>query len=506
MNNNKLYAFILSLLVGFISLSSEILWVRLVSYTFKTLPQAFSVVLILFLLGIALGSFYGKDYCKNKQNDLYKISFYILLISSVSDIIFLYIALTIDNSNLIPVFFLAIFFSAFLKSMIFPIAHHLGTKSIKIGRSVSFIYFGNILGATLGPIFTGFIFLEYLTTINTFILLSLITIAIAIFSYSLIKIKNKKEIIAIVFVSLSIFFFINILENKNLSLLISQKASVFNIENRHGIIDVFENENKDKIVYGSGMYDGAINTNLHHDINIIKRAYKIATFKNPLENILIIGLSTASWVKVISTIPSIKNITVVEINPGYIELIKKYELKTLLDNPKINFIYDDGRRWLKRNPNKKFDAIIMNTTWHFRNNISNLLSKQFLELAKQSLVKDGFIYYNSTSSMEVFKTATLVFDNVHRYLNFIIASNIKVALAKSESINKLLKLKDEKNQNIFDANNKKDMDAINKLLDIPLETFDEASKKEQIETLIIEDKNPVNEYKRGYFYYLSRTN
>lgn len=501
MQQTKTYAFFLSLLVGFISLSSEILWVRIASYSFKSLPQVFSIVLILFLSGIALGSLYGKDYCTNKKHDLYKISFYLLLISSITDILFLYIAFTINLSYLMPLLALAIFFSAFVKSIIFPIAHHLGTSSKKVGSSVSFIYFGNIIGSTLGPIFTGFILLEYFTTINTFFILSIITIFIAILSYTYISKKGFKEIISL-FGIISIIICLNILlKNQNLSLLLSKQKSVFTIENRHGIIDVFENEKKDKIVFGSGMYDGAINTDLYNDINGIRRAYRIAAFNNPLENILVIGLSTGSWLKVISNIPSIKKITVVEINPGYIKLLKKYQLNSLLENKKIDFIYDDGRRWLKRNPNKKFDAIITNTTWHFRNNVSNLLSKEFYQLAKSRMTKNGFIFYNPSFSLEAFKTPTLVFKHVDRYTNFIVASDIDVRLKKDLAIERLLALKDENNNYIFDKYNKKDLTMINKILDIPLESFEEFSKNKTSSIITISDKNPVNEYERGYIYY-----
>ena len=49
--------------------------------------------------------------------------------------------------------------TAAIKSVLFPIVHHLGSSSSgpRVGRSVSNIYFGNIIGATLGPVMTGFL-------------------------------------------------------------------------------------------------------------------------------------------------------------------------------------------------------------------------------------------------------------------------------------------------------------------------------------------------------------
>ena len=53
----------LSLAIGFLSLSEEILWVRVAGFAFQTLPFAFAFVLACYLVGIALGAAYGKRLC-----------------------------------------------------------------------------------------------------------------------------------------------------------------------------------------------------------------------------------------------------------------------------------------------------------------------------------------------------------------------------------------------------------------------------------------------------------
>ena len=64
-----------------------------------------------------------------------------------------------------------------------------------------------------------------------------------------------------------------------------------------------------------------------------------------------------------------------EINPGYLQLItQEPEVASLLINPKVTIVTDDGRRWLDRNPERHFDAIVSNTTYYFRANVTNLLS------------------------------------------------------------------------------------------------------------------------------------
>lgn len=61
---------LLSFLTGFFSLSQEILWVRIISYKLKGLPQSFSITLAFFLIGISLGAHMGQKIV-NKRNFVY---------------------------------------------------------------------------------------------------------------------------------------------------------------------------------------------------------------------------------------------------------------------------------------------------------------------------------------------------------------------------------------------------------------------------------------------------
>ena len=68
----------------------------------------------------------------------------------------------------------------------------------------------------------------------------------------------------------------------------------------------------------------------------------------------------------------------------------------MLRNPKVTIITDDGRRWLSHHPERRFDAIVSNTTWNFRANVTNLLSAEFLNLVQQHLNPLGILFYNTT--------------------------------------------------------------------------------------------------------------
>jgi hypothetical protein len=138
-----------------------------------------------------------------------------------------------------------------------------------------------------------------------------------------------------------------------------------------------------------------------------------------------VGLSSGSWAQVIANHPQVENLTIVEINPGYLRLVQENpEVASLLKNPKVHIEIDDGRRWLVRNTGRKFDAIVMNTTFNWRSHASNLLSTEFLQLVRQHLNPGGVDLYNTTDSEEAMATGLKVFPFGMRMGNFLVVSDV----------------------------------------------------------------------------------
>ena len=89
----------------------------------------------------------------------------------------------------------------------------------------------------------------------------------------------------------------------------------------------------------------------------------------------------------------------------------------------VTLAFDDGRRWLRRHPEPRFDVIVMNTTLHWRAHATNILSAEFMEIARAHLRPGGVFYFNTTDSLDVQLTAAHVFPHVLRIANFIAASD-----------------------------------------------------------------------------------
>lgn len=76
------------------------------------------------------------------------------------------------------------------------------------------------------------------------------------------------------------------------------------------------------IIPGGGAYDGDINTDPENNVNGISRCYMIGSLHRKPSRVLMFGLSTGSWAQVLANYKLIDSLTIVEIQPAYINLIK----------------------------------------------------------------------------------------------------------------------------------------------------------------------------------------
>jgi spermidine synthase len=192
------------------------------------------------------------------------------------------------------------------------------------------------------------------------------------------------------------------------------------VENRHGVIAV-SNTGR---VFGGGGYDGVISTDLVNDRNIIKRAYGVAGFHPHPAQILMIGMSTGAWAQVLANMPGVEHIKIVEINPGYLQLIRKYpQVASILRNAKVEIVIDDGRRWLVHHPDERFDVIVQNSAEHWRAHSTNLMSVEYLRLIRRHLRPNGVFHYNTTWSQDALFTGFTEFPYGIRVVNFAAVSD-----------------------------------------------------------------------------------
>lgn len=428
-------ALIVSCLSGFVALSDELVWVRIMSYASSDRPSAFGVLLSMYLLGIAIGAARAPAMFRRRDGSRTRLEFSHVscFVSLTSAFNFLFIpalshAATINGALMVMTLGIIVL-AAMMQGALLPMLCQMAIPpDSRAGQRTAFVYCANIVGSCLGSLVTGLILFDC-WSLKTIALVLVVTSTVAAILIALVSPRNNSRIVAFIMALLvlgacaaySHHGYAQVYERLTFHLLYSSdQAFAQVIENRHGVIAVTQ----DKTLYSSGAFEGRINTDLQVNNNGIDRAYALAGLhKNPAR-VLMIGLGSGSWAQVVVNLPGVQHLKVIELNPAYTEVIKQHkEVASLLNNPKVEIVTDDGRRWLMRHSDEQFDLVVMNTMRHWRNHATNLLSEEFMRLVQAHLAPGGVFYYNTTSSLDAQKTGLSVFKYGLRIYSCIAASD-----------------------------------------------------------------------------------
>ncbi|KAA1246739.1 spermidine synthase [Aquimarina sp. RZ0] len=497
-------AIIIATIVSFVSISMEILWMSVIGYVMKGKSGVFALVLSLVLFGIAFGAKFGNILISKNEKNITLIISKCLFLAGILN--FAGFPLTGHLMTLHESFFIFLLIIvsivSFLLGCIFPLLCHISIppKVELIGKYTSWIYAGTILGATAGPLLTGFVLLDHFSTPTIVTILCIICLVISLIIY----LKTKSKILSnktmtyfsigtmVFMIFTSDILYADYFEIFHFGTEYSEKTKFTQMwHGKNGIITIVGDESGD-IVYGNGIYDGRVQVDIENDSNGIQRACMTAALHPEPRDVLMIGLSTGAWAKMLSNYEKINTLTIIEINPQYINAIKEYpEIASILKDEKIKIHIDDGRRWLHHNPDKKFDMIIMNTTFYWREHSTNLLSKEFLEKCKSALNIGGVVYWNTTGLRDNIYTGANVYEHIVTYRNFVAASDTPFAIPKSSIRENLLSFKID-NTPLF-KKNKNTRTILEKLVNTPLIDVRESILKENL--WLITDDNIASEYK-----------
>ncbi|MGA2049499.1 MAG: hypothetical protein ABSG96_17505 [Terracidiphilus sp.] len=438
---------ILAGITGFIALAYEIVWYRLYTFASGGTAPCFAKLLAFYLFGIAYGSFAVRDACRKKlgnnvQRTLAAGSSVVILGAIAAFLLGPLLGLWVLYLSY-DLSYILVFVAAALLGSAFPLLAHAAIDPAKdSGKSISFLYVSNIAGSTLGSFLVGFVILDHWSTRATSVLLLCMGLLVSAMLAWLSGPKAPKALLAaggVACVGLALAsgpVFSGIYERLLFKAKYNSSMRFSNVvENRSGVIaaypEITESGYPVSTVFSGGVYDGRFNVDMLHDSNGLFRAFAISGMHATPKKVLIIGLASGSWAQVVASSTDVEDVTIVEINPGYLPLIRQHaEVESLLRNPKVHIVIDDGRRWLVAHPDRHFDFILMNTTFNWRANASNLLSLEFLGLLRAHMNPGGIAYYNTTWSEDVLGTGATAFPYALRVSSFLAVSDSPFALDK----------------------------------------------------------------------------
>jgi len=182
-------------LTGFISLSYEMLWVRILSTYSLSTSQAFALIVAGFLLGFSVGSWLVSRKI-DKGGRLEGVFSGVCILTALSGAVVLYLfrrfqeitgfltaALSSDTLTLgLAMAFVVSFIPAVFMGILFPLGLRIYANDVhRIGVKAGNIFFSNTAGCVIGSLLTGFVLIPFAGMWNTTIVLVNLSLAISVF-------------------------------------------------------------------------------------------------------------------------------------------------------------------------------------------------------------------------------------------------------------------------------------------------------------------------------------
>jgi len=404
-------AALLAGLSGFVALSHEILWFRVYAFLTWSRASTFGLLLGAYLAGLAGGAFLARRYCREQQAGAVRALGAFLLAGALAGL--LVIPAVGELCRHAPGWTCLVLFGlvAALLGTGLPLIAHFGiAPADRVGRRLSWLYVANIAGSAAGSLLTGFVLLDLLP-LGT-VVVAVFWVAMAMAGLALWLARGPRLAVAGVVLLAAggtaaagplfdgLYEKLTFKDEYHAGLRFRRV-----VENRSGVVSV----DAEDVVRGGAVYDGRFSVDPVHDVNDIVRAYALFAVREAPRTVCVIGLGSGSWAQVLANHPAVERLTAIEINPGYLDVIRGSPVvASLLANPKVEVIVDDGRRWLHRT-DRRFDAIVQNTTYHWRAHATNLLSREYLELCRRHLEPGGVVIYNTTHSRDAQRTGLELF-------------------------------------------------------------------------------------------------
>jgi len=488
---NPIFFFVL-FATGFLAIALEIVYTKTLILFVGSSTYAFSLIIIVFLLGIALGSFTISMFIERIKK---MAAYFGIFLATIAFWLFL----TIRVFEQLPFWYLNIFqsyhsfdFIANLYSqllvvlvVIFPVTFFMGmifSLGIKmagvstrdLGKGIGKLYSVNTFGGVLGSLLVGFFILPLVGYQKTFIFIALAYVILAFF---FILREGALHVMIRVMLLVSLIFWAGfgaispVWSGKILSLGVFAYARDYM---RFGEQGIKKNLPTDELIfYKEGLSQIAVikrSNNLFLRVNgktdasniindleheIMTGALPLALHPNP-KDVLMIGLGSGISLGSVTQFDEPEQIDMVEIDPAVVEAadyFKEYNHDSL-NNPRVQIILADGRNYLYLT-DKKYDVISSQPSNLWVSGNSYLFTKEYYELTREHLKDNGLMFqwiqmYNFTSDdlKAVLKTFqevypnTYIFDNVKGSDLFLVGAIGDATILNFKEIEK--KFKNEK--------------------------------------------------------------
>ena len=449
---------------GFVTISTQVSWTRILTMIIGSSTYAFSIVVALFLIGLAAGAWFvaRKDRSSTLRPMILKVEV-LMAISLIASLFVLnklpamliHLGLRFKISSWIGLLALQILSAtllilvpALLMGMVMPLvlvwASGDREKAVsRVGRS----YAVNTVGAIAGAFIGGFVLIPLISTRFTLLLATTCCVVVAAVAYRPRESQRDpalKRALAIGLIPVLIIVMFLVAPRMNLAdLSIGAYDSLVRVlaQTREGTRETTgQGDNtavRELLMYQEGptatvsvrrdqnTISMAINGRTNASDSIYDMPTQVMLGRIPLlvapkiDTGLVIGYATGVTVGAMLK-SQIQSVTCVELEPATVAASVYFNHVNFRprDDPRMNLIIDDARAFLRVTPNR-YDMIVSEPSHPWVPGVANLFTQEFFELGRSRLNDDGIfvqwvqIYQLSTESLRsVLATYQKVFPHV----------------------------------------------------------------------------------------------
>jgi spermidine synthase len=426
---------------GFCALGYEVLWSRILTIVVGASVYGFTIMLVAFLAGIALGSeAYGlfpkifKIADKGPGRAISWFGIVQVIIGVTALLVTLYIRDLPANIAGLQNFFLKIspgFFSAklwadfvlafsymfvpaFFMGLAFPLAGrvHAEHKEL-VGRAVGEVLAYNTVGAILGAAVSGFVMIYLFGIERSLQMLIVINVGFGLFVVFCAN-NRKRATIGVSAVTTAVLLFLafnhqalRIWDTSYFAIYRSNHPEDF--RTREMIRDAVSNT--DVLYYAEGVEaivssirikggaqsfitNGRVEASTHlpdQQCQFTLGHLPMLLNKDP-KRVLVVGTGSGMTLGTTSVHPGVEQITLAEIEPKVLGVARTFEAYNhrVLDNPKLRIVFNDGRNFLMTTK-EKFDVITADPIHPWFRGAGYLYSTEYFKLASEHLRPGGLV-------------------------------------------------------------------------------------------------------------------
>ncbi len=392
------YMLFVLFLTGFISLSYEMLWVRILSTYGLSTSQAFALIVAGFLLGFSVGSYLVSRKIDLRQ-DLEALFSRVCILTALSGALVLLMFRRFEQTtallaDVLPLGYLGAslamafavsFVPAVFMGILFPLGLRIYAHDIsRIGVKAGNIFFANTAGCVVGSLLTGFVLIPFAGMWNTTLIL--VNLSLLISLYLLVRKRDFPRLqlasLAAVCLAANLMVFA---DSKTFHARMQGMEVIYYAEGLSGTVTAVEN-NDYRGLFVDGQNVSGTDFVLLADSKMLAHLPLLLAEEPEAALTVGYGTGTTSGSMLLHDVA----VDAVEIEEKIIEaapLFSSVNYRSFAD-PDLNIVLDDARNYIDV-VDEEFDVIVTDVTNLKYKRNPYLYTREYFEIMQGALTDDG---------------------------------------------------------------------------------------------------------------------